>query len=710
MKRKKPVYVLGLGLSHHGSACLLKDGKISVVIEKERITRVKYDGYNDTDTILYCLNAEGIKLSDIDLVVQNTAIGMFEYGNDYYFGKRLFDDSVSIPIVTISHHLAHAYAAIGLSPFQESAVLVLDGNGNPYDECIDLAGAIIPEKIPDDIANVYLEKDSFYLFRNNKMIPVYKDFTPVGYPAHDDYVLHPSRKHSMGNMYHMVTNYCGLGEDPGKLMGLAPYGRPGAMKHEIFELRDGRTFNRYDWIKNFHQPARSYKELKSRFQHYADLACLTQKELERGVMYLLNSRTALLNPPLENLSYSGGVALNAVTNNRIRNESGYKNLFITPAAGDNGISVGCAYYGWMEVLKQERIMHDGNTCFGKIYSTQQIRNSISGYVKADSSAMRNVIDELMTVVPNALKADKLNRPIYKIQFVVQDAGIYSFECNYQQCTFTKGVIDNPDCIIHTDGTTLLKARFDTSNFITGIQNGLISVTGNERYFTEALDATLFMEKGKDSLRNMLSGTSVSYIEDDEFITTTALLLAKGKTIGWFQGGSEFGPRALGHRSILADPRRSDIQHFINAKIKFREDFRPFAPSVLKEDASIYFDFEGESPYMLLIAPVHETWRSKIPGIVHVDYSARIQTVTPEWNPAYYKLLQEYKSITGISLLLNTSFNSAGMPIVETPAEAISMFYETALDILVIDKFIIYKNEDDIKAVRELPVAETDTAR
>ena len=198
---------------------------------------------------------------------------------------------------------------------------------------------------------------------------------------------------------------------------------------------------------------------------------------------------------------------------------------------------------------------------------------------------------------------------------------------------------------------------------------------------EAIAASMSGNEGK-----------VHFTKEKNVVELAARLLAEGKTLGWFQGGSEFGPSALGHRSILADPRRKDIQQFINAQVKFREDFRPFAPAVLLEDVSTYFQFKGESPYMIMVAQVQPEWKDKIPGVVHQDNSCRIQTVTPDWNERYHALLHRFRELTGIGVLLNTSFNRRKMPIVETPEEAIRFFFECALDCLVIDDYVVYKTK------------------
>ncbi|WP_437506168.1 carbamoyltransferase C-terminal domain-containing protein [Sorangium sp. So ce1099] len=564
----KPVYVLGTGLSHDGSSCLLKDGRIAVAIEKERLTRRKHDGMNDAETIRYCLEAEGISIEDVALVVQNANFSMFERGSRWFHGPRPIPDEV--PTVTISHHLAHAYSAVGTCPFDEAAVLVVDGCGNAFDESLDRAGAFVPEAPPPGLSHLYFEKDSFYRFAGGTLQPLYKDYSPFGH-GFREYPLRPgTTMHSIGGVYGAASAYALSGmDDPGKLMGLAPYGRAGAHDFEIFELRDGRVFVRYDWMDRFDRPARSYDDLRRDFAHYADLAFWVQKEVERALLYLVAHRLRLT--PSKNLVYAGGVALNAVANRRILTESGVENLHVQPAAGDSGLAVGCAYYGWLEVLKKERIRHDGVTCFGKPYPSSAIQE-----------ALRRREGEL-----------------------------------------------------------------DVSPAPSG---------------------------------------------DDACVEAAAELLASGKIIGYFQGGSELGPRALGHRSLLADPRRPEVRDVINATIKLREDFRPFAPSVPLEDAPTYFDCAYASPTMTLVAPIRPAFRDAVPSVVHRDGSCRLQTVTASSDPRFHALHKAFARRSGIPILLNTSLNRRGMPIVETPEQALDFFLSSPLDALVIGPFVVRRRE------------------
>jgi carbamoyltransferase len=604
---KRHSYVLGTAVSHDGSSCLLKDGEICVAIEKERLTRLKHDGGNDTATIQYCLDAEGITIHDLDLIVQNANFGTFQYGSQYFRGHRLFSEEDEIPIVTISHHLAHAYSTIGTCPFDTFNVLVMDGCGNPYDECIDLDGANIPGQSELRLhPELYVEKDSYYRFNGAGCIPLIKDFSEWGY-LFRDYPMHPRlSRHSIGGLYAAVSVYCfGSMDDPGKLMGLGPYGRPGRFREEIFEYRDGRVFVNYDWMEKYRHPARSYDDFKKGFQYYADIAFGVQQEVEKAILYIVSSR--LEAHPAENLCYSGGTALNAVANAKIQDCCPIKNFYIEPAAGDNGLALGCAFYGWLGILKRERVRHNGSTCFGITYPASLIGEDLDSFIPA------------------------------------HDAG-------------------------------------------TGSVNQRGGRPGNRtRRMGEAGSPV-----AESAEANVAVASLVNYRISDDPVAETAKLLADGAIIGWFQGGSEFGPRALGHRSILADPRKPEVREFINARIKFREDFRPFAPSVLREDVGQYFKKARVSPYMILVDEVREEYKSLIAGVVHVNNTCRVQTVMADWNPIYYSLLQEFKKITGLSILLNTSFNRKGMPIVETPFDALDFFYSCQLDYLVMGNYIVSK--------------------
>jgi len=564
----KPVYVLGTGLSHDGSSCLLKDGQVICAIEKERLTRVKHDGGNDALTVKYCLDYAGISVNDLSLVVQAANFEKESIKKHSYIGPRAFEADCTVPFVSISHHLAHAYSTIGGCSFEDCNVLVIDGCGSPYRQCDDLDGAYLPQEVTNSF---FCEKDSFYYFSENRLRTLYKDFSVIDQSAKSGVNRMPLTSHSIGGLYSMMSQYVfGNMDDAGKLMGLAPYGDGRKYTDKIFTLEEGRIFVNDGITQLLDKPASCYKDFMQRFDHFADVAAWVQKEVEEAIIWIVKQRLQYSYHP--NLCYAGGVALNAVANARIIRETGIKNLYTAPAAGDNGLSLGCAYYGWLSILNNNsRNLNAGSTCFGQIYSDAEI----SSY-----------IDRFMTDHPHINVSYK----------VVEDEG-----------------------------------------------------------------------------------------------DTAAQLLAKGKVIGWFQGASEFGPRALGNRSILADGRIDGMRAFINRDIKFREDFRPFAPAVMAEDAAEYFEHAYESPYMILVDQVKDKYREQYREVIHVDGTARVQTVTEQLNPVFYTLLKKFKQESGSGILINTSYNKKGMPIVETPYEALSLFYETKMDTLVIHNLVFSKS-------------------
>lgn len=561
----KPLYVLGTGLSHNGSAVLLKNGSVCVAIEKERITRKKHHGGNDTDAVQYCLDAEGITLADVDLVVQSAN---FETPDrERFHGKRLFADFPELPLVTISHHLAHAYSAAGTGDFDECVVMVIDGCGSPYEQCIDVSrGTILPENIADlSLRQRWCEKDSFYHFDGQTLTPLLKDFSPIEQDAEQHLKL-PTTKHSIGGFYAVVSHYVfGNMDDVGKLMGLAPYGKAPALQLEAFEFIDGSLQVTDNWKTELNRPAADYAAFRKNFQYYADVALWAQQQVEKAVFRCFKDR--LTRFPHKNVAYSGGVALNAVANARLLNEGLLEHFYIEPAAGDNGLALGCAYYGWLEVLRKPRVKHNENTCFGKAYSQQEIEKA---------------------------------------------------------------------------------------------------------------------------LQQLPGKWNMQILSPEALVQTTAQFLAAGKTIGWFQDHCEFGPRALGHRSILAHPGIKGLGDHINANIKFREDFRPFAPAVLPEFATRYFHSGRKSPYMILVDQTKPEYVEPLQNVTHVNGSARVQTVDHTWNNRFSELIRAFGKETGIYVLLNTSFNKKGMPIVETPEEALALFAESALDVLVLNHVIVRK--------------------
>lgn len=566
---KKPIYILGTGLSHDGSTCLMKDGKIVVAIEKERITKKKHDGFNDNLTVQYCLDAAGIGFKDIDLVVEKCTVNL-EHDKDDIQKRKGRIIPKDIPTVKISHHIAHAYSAIGTSPYDEMGIVVMDGRGASLDNCIDINDGILPEeirKLPSEQKCHYFENQSYYTYENGKMVTRYKDFSKYRVNDRSKYPLSPNDlEHSIAELYGGASQYI-FGRDftEGKLMGLAPYGRKNVYKEDLFIKKRGRVFIDYNVIRKV-DPLKSskYLEFWTNFSYYADIAYWVQYSTEKAVKYLFEYFYNL--KPMNNFAYAGGLGLNCVINGKIVSNPKFRNLYIQPAAGDNGLAIGCCYYGWLEVLKKEKVQNNKNTYLGMAYNKQVISASLNKY----------------------------------------DKYIIFKKCN-------------------------------------------------------------------------------------DYIKIIANKIAQGEVIGWFQGESEFGPRALGHRSILADPRNKKMKDYINKEIKLREEFRPFAPSVLEEDLKVYFDVDYDSsPYMLLAGNIRKEWGKKLPAVVHIDGSSRIQTVNKNNSEKYYELLNEFKKITKIGILLNTSFNGRNMPIVENPDDAINFFLNSKIDTLVIDDYIIEK--------------------
>lgn len=562
-----PIYILGTGLSHNGSAVLLKDGKVCVGIEKERLSRIKHDGDNDTLAIQYCLDAEGIELKDVSLVVQCANFDIPE--RDRFMGRRIFAGTTEPEIVNISHHLAHAYSAVGTSPFSECAVMVIDGCGSPLEQFLVMhpeQKKYIPQFALDEIEMIS-EKDSFYHFDGKQLIPLLKDFSKMSLYGSSLFSL-PTSLHSIGGFYAVVSNYVfGDMDDVGKLMGLAPFGNPGIFDFEAFEFRSGNLFVTEEWKQQLTNPSQGYDYFKDHFEHYANVARWAQEQVEKAVITCITNRLDKF--PHENLCYTGGVALNAVANAKLMDSKIVKYIYFEPAAGDNGLALGCAFYGWIEHMRMPKKEHDGSTCFGKQYTNEEI-----------------------------------------------DAAFQKDE--------------------------------------------------NKKYRPRIFQ------------------------KEEELLHYCAGQLIKGKTIGWFQGGSEFGPRSLGRRSILAHPGIENMKDHINRNIKFREDFRPFAPAVLKDKVGEYFEAGRNSPYMILVDKTRPEYSEVLKNVTHRDGTARVQTVEESWNPKFAGLLAEFYKQSGIGVLLNTSLNKKGMPIVETPEEALHLFEITALDVLVIENYVIEK--------------------
>jgi len=606
-------YILGLSCFYHDSAaCLICNGEIKVAVQEERFTRKKHDSRFPKNAIKYCLQSQNIDFRDISYVVYyekplltferllETYLGSAPRGGRSFIAamqvwlkEKLFlksnlkkelkeiqkdffkDKNCSIPNLLFSeHHLSHASAAFYPSPFKESVILCMDGVGE-------------------------WATTSAWTGKGKDITPLWE----ISFP------------HSLGLLYSAFTYYCGFKVNSGeyKLMGLAPYGRPKfvkLIKDKLIDIKEDGTFKLdIDYFKyhrgfrmtssKFHKlfgskPRQKEEELT---QFHMDLAASIQIVTEEIVIKL--SKSLKRETGMKNLCLAGGVALNCVANGKLLKEKIFDNIWIQPASGDAGSSLGAALCCWHQKLNNEREV--------------KTKDSMQG--------------------------------------------------TYLGCSFTNNYVKK-----YLDN---IKAPY-------------------EKY------------------------------EDNDLFIKIAKLLAKGNVIGWFNGRMEFGPRALGARSIIGDPRNINMQSTMNLKIKYRESFRPFAPSILEEDVSKKFDISIKSPYMLLVARVREELclkmtkeeeklfgieklmipRSYIPAVTHVDYSARIQTVNKATNPRYYNLIKAFKNETGCPLIVNTSFNVRGEPIVCTPQDAYRCFMRTEMDILVLENYILFKNKQKKSEINE----------
>jgi carbamoyltransferase len=573
---KRHTYILGINAYDHDvSACLLRDGEIAYAVAKERITREKHDTGFYREVIDYCLAAEGIGLDDVDLVVRNCYVlpvadmdARLAYEDvpeflDVRERKRAAQNPLyltkSDKVVDVSHHLAHAYSAFAACPFEDGVVMVVDGVGN---YCADVKE---PGQLTAGVNPLARESESYYAFHGSKLETLKKVWLePVRGFMSDEFFFMPG----LGAMYSRVSAYIFADWNKcGEVMGLAPYGRPDRVK-PLLHLKDGElvvpewtaAFNR-PWFPDLHDDWETSPDVA----HWQDLAWRAQDDTEKVLIeraiWLRESTGA------RNLCIAGGVGLNCVANGRIVREAGFDKVWIQPASGDDGIAIGCAYYGHLALQKKPRSFVMSHAYLGRGYSETDATDAVAkGLTRLETAARRS----------------------------------------------------------------------------------------------------------------------------EDICAEAAKILAEGRVLGWFQGRSEFGPRALGNRSILADPRFRDMKDTLNSRVKHRQAFRPFAPVVLAERAAEIFEGEEESPFMLLAMRVRPEWQSKIPAIVHVDGTARVQTVRPETNERLYRLLKEFEALTGVPVLLNTSFNVKGEPIVETPRDAVECFLSTGIDDLALQDMLIAK--------------------
>ncbi len=599
--------ILGISAFYHDSAAtLINDEKIIAAVQEERFTRIKHDPNFPINSIKYVLKENNSSLEKIDAIIfyekpflkferlietyiLNSPKGFSSFIKampiwlkDKLFQKKLIIEKLktisknfnSEKIFFSHHHMSHSASAFFPSPFEKAVILTLDGVGEWASSTVAIG--------------------------NKNKIVLKKE---INFP------------HSLGLLYSAFTYYLGFKVNSGeyKIMGLAPYGsakykdlilsklidlkEDGSFRlnQSYFNYSTGLTMTNKKFSKLFGNKRRS-PETEKINQFHMDVAASIQKVLEHIILKIIQSLSKEYN--IDNLCLAGGVALNCVANSAILNDKSFKNIWIQPASGDAGGSLGAALYLFYDYYNNKRIV------------------------------------------------DKNDR---------------------MQGSYLGPSYDNDE--IHTE----LKAL--EANFIKFDENELIKITAKE--------------------------------------------LKNEKVIGWFQGRMEFGPRALGNRSIIADPRSDKMQKTLNLKIKYRESFRPFAPSVLFEKLNNFFELTITSPYMLLTANVKKEIcnemsedekklfgisklnikRSEIPAVTHVDYSARIQTVHKETNLKYHKLISEFEKITGYPVIVNTSFNIRGEPIVSSVSDAFNCFMGTEMDILVIGNFLLEKKAQNLKLLK-----------
>ena len=602
------ISILGISAFYHDSAAaLLKNGEIVAAAQEERFSRKKHDARYPYNAVKYVLEEGNVNLSEVDHIVffekpflkferlletymafaprgfKSFSLSMPIWLREKLFQKKFLFDNLKQhdekfqdmnKIKFSEHHYSHAASAFYPSPFKEAVILTLDGVGEWATTTVAIG-------------------------QDNKL----KMLKEIHFP------------HSLGLLYSAFTYYTGFKVNSGeyKVMGLAPYGKPkykDLIINELIDLKNdgsfklnmkyfnyatGLTMTNSKFSSLFGHPVRDpKKDLLTDF--HMDIAASIQAVTEEVILRL--TKDISKEYKIKNLCLAGGVALNCVANGKILNEKHFENIWIQPAAGDAGGSLGAALAYWHQELKKPR----------------------------------------------------------------------------------------------TDFKDKMKGAY------------------------------LGPKYSDDLIKKKLDFLKAKYIKKspDETSLLVAKELSNNKTVGWFQGRMEFGPRALGGRSILADPRSEKMQKELNLKVKFRESFRPFAPSVLREDISSWFEIDYDSPYMLLVAEVKKdiqvsmsekdeklfgieklnVKRSSIPAVTHVDYSARIQTVHKDTNHKYYNLINEFKKITNCPVIVNTSFNVRGEPIVCSIEDAFNCFMGTNLDLLVIEDFILFKDEQDKSLLKD----------
>ena len=560
--------ILGINYFYHDStACIVSDGKLIVAIEEERLSRYKHTDEFPVRATKRCLKIAGLDADDIDAIAVSIKptmhwgkkalyslgcgrgikpflsheVGTSRYRQDQFWGwyMNTWPAKAKQPEVHwVPHHMAHVGGSFYVSPYEEAALLSLDGSGEWATSFVGYG-------------------------KGTKVECFNQSFFP----------------NSFGSFYEAATEFCGFrpNYDEGKTMGLASFGDPEVFRKKAAEIVkiggdgsiniDMSMFNFQYWRqpycnRKFHKVFGKPRQHGEPFEkRHEDVAAAFQRVLEDSVLKIC--RDLKVKTDARYLVIAGGVALNSVMNGRIIRESGFEDIYVMPAAGDNGTAIGAAFYVWNGILGHQREYVHDNPYVGTSYSKEEIGSVI--------------------------KESKLNA-----------------------------------------------------------------------------------------------------VWHDDIAAEAARLLHEGNIIGWFQGAMEIGPRALGNRSILADPTHPEMKDKINAEVKHREAYRPFAPSVPAEFAQEYFDIEVEAPFMLKVCDVKPDKCACLPAITHVDGSARVQTVRKETNSLYHDLMVKFGELSGVPVVLNTSFNVMGEPIVESPIDAVRCFFSTGLDKLVLGNYVIGK--------------------
>jgi carbamoyltransferase len=591
------VYILGISCYYHDAAAsLIKDGQLIAAAEEERFSRIKHDYGFPHQAIKFCLETAGIAGPDLDYVVffekpfrkldRILATVLQTYPRSYkvfresmiswvldklWIGSTL-EQELGIArekVLCCDHHLSHASSAFLCSPFEESAIMTVDGVGEWVTATcgVGRGNQVTIEKqieFPHSIGLLYSAFTAFLGFEVNEGEYKVMGMAPYGVPRYVDKVWKVVNQNQDGS-FHLNMDYFCFHHSTSQTFSAKfaeLFGDPRPPDMNFFVEATG--FPRY-----FGEPPSNYKELCKMNQHYADIAASIQRVTEDLLVAMarqLHQRTGL-----HHLCIAGGVGLNSVANTRIMRETGFTDLFIQPAAGDGGGSLGAALWAYNTLLGKPRNFVMKHAYWGRANSPAEI-------------------------------------------------------------------------------STFLK------------QN-------NIRYREFSNDSDLY-----DTVVDRLMGS---------------------KVIGWSQGRFEWGPRALGSRSIIADARSTEMKDIVNAKIKFREPYRPFAPSVLSEYAEKYFDLPRAAEhyparYMLYVVPVRPEHHQTLPAITHEDGTGRLQTVFREESPRYYSLIERFGQATGVPVILNTSFNLKGEPVVNTPANAFHTFSKSEMDCLVLENFLVEK--------------------